>query len=453
MKNVFISYRRQDTQAIAGRLFDGLEARLGDGAVFLDIDSIPPGSDFREHVRATLDRCGVLLVLIGTKWLEASVDGRRRLDDPHDLVRIEVESALEGGIPVVPVLVDQTRMPAPEQLPGKLSVLAYRNAVRLDSGIDFRNHLSRLVAGIAPYLEPAPPADTAGAATSAPTTALGEATALSSRAPAPPEPEPAFSQESSEDAARATADDATPQVQIAQTGVSPPEARASGMAARINSFAWHTVASRAQWATVVFTAAGLLVVYSLLSFRLTSTVEEAEAGLLSLSLPAPPATAAAPARSLDLADALSAEANDGLLNVSDLPGRTLVRIASDDLFGAGATIEPRFVPVLTRLADALNRLPGTVLVTGHTDNTPLGSNSPFKTKLELSEERARAVAKELVRSGVAADRLRAEGRSDGDPVVPNDTPDGRARNSRVDVMLYAPFAAPRRPTGQKKGGS
>ena len=92
MKKVFISYRREDTQAVAGRLFDGLEARLGVGSVFFDIDNIALGTDFRTNIRAALDQCGVLLVLIGSKWLETSRNEKRRLDDPGDLVSSDIQN-------------------------------------------------------------------------------------------------------------------------------------------------------------------------------------------------------------------------------------------------------------------------------------------------------------------------------------------------------------------------
>lgn len=441
MKKVFISYRRDDTQAIAGRLYDGLEARLGDGAVFLDIDSIPLGTDFREHVQATLDRCGVLLVLIGSKWLEAMRDGRRRLDDPGDLVRVEIETALERRVAVVPVLIDQTRMPAAGQLPGSISALAYRNAVRLDSGIDFRNHLARLVAGIVPHLESAVRSDSADAAAPVHVTpAAGAASAASPAAPAP------------------VAAQETPHVDMKgalTTGSAvrsaPQEFADSGLAARIALRMRQAIASWNPWATGMLAALILLAAYAALSFRLGAAVDHVETNLQGLALAAPAASSAAAAKVPDLASALAAEVSAGLLTVIDEPGRTTVRIASDALFETGNnTVEERFMPILGRLAQALSALPGAVLVTGHTDSSELSVSSRFRSKFELSDERARAVAEVLLRGGVADDRLRSEGRSDGEPAAPNDTPAGRARNRRVEVTLFQPFT-PSRPAAPKGG--
>ena len=91
-RGIFISYRRVDTPHVAGRLFDRLEARFGTGNVFMDVDSIPLGVDFRAHLDEAVGRCDVLLAVIGDSWLE-SRDGERRLDDASDFVRIEIESA------------------------------------------------------------------------------------------------------------------------------------------------------------------------------------------------------------------------------------------------------------------------------------------------------------------------------------------------------------------------
>jgi type IV/VI secretion system ImpK/VasF family protein len=154
MGKVFVSYRREDTQAIAGRIFDGLEARFGTDKVFFDIDSVPPGSDFRAHVKEILSDCAVVLVVIGRHWLGGSGEGPGRLGDPDDLVRVEIETALEKNIVVIPVLIDQTAMPGEASLPRTLAALAHRNAVRIDSGIDFRVHLGRLVSGILRVIAP-----------------------------------------------------------------------------------------------------------------------------------------------------------------------------------------------------------------------------------------------------------------------------------------------------------
>ena len=98
MPKIFISYRREDSEHITGRLYDRLEPRFGRDNVFLDIDTIPFGVDFRDHLGEAVGRCDLLLVIIGEQWLDARYisgprSNQRRLDDPSDFVRIEIESA------------------------------------------------------------------------------------------------------------------------------------------------------------------------------------------------------------------------------------------------------------------------------------------------------------------------------------------------------------------------
>jgi hypothetical protein len=130
---VFISYRRADTTPhLAGRLYDRLESRLGDGNVFMDVDSIQPGLDFVEAIEKAVGSCDVLLALIGTRWVDAVDErGRRRLEDPDDFVTVEIAAAMRRGIRVIPVLVDGAAPPRREDLPPALEGLARRQAVRL----------------------------------------------------------------------------------------------------------------------------------------------------------------------------------------------------------------------------------------------------------------------------------------------------------------------------------
>ena len=100
-----------------------------------------------------------------------------------------------------------------------------------------------------------------------------------------------------------------------------------------------------------------------------------------------------------------------------------------------ATISPDFQPLLARIAEALNAVPGQIQITGHTDNQPIRS-AQFPSNWHLSQERARSVARLLAEKGVSANRLRAEGRADAEPVAPNDTPVNRARNRRVEITLF-----------------
>ncbi len=132
MASIFISYRRSDSAGLAGRLYDRLERNFARGELFIDIDSIEAGADFTQVLDETLAQCRIVLVMIGPGWL-ASPDGQggRRLDDPGDFVRREIEAALARDIAVVPVLVDGAVMPMAAQLPESLRKLAVRNAVEI----------------------------------------------------------------------------------------------------------------------------------------------------------------------------------------------------------------------------------------------------------------------------------------------------------------------------------
>jgi formylglycine-generating enzyme required for sulfatase activity len=165
MPKIFLSYRRDDSAAMAGRIFDRLRAHFGDGAVYMDIDSIPFGVNFRKHIDAAVGQCDVVLAVIGTKWA-GETDAHRRLDDPKDFVRIELESALKREIPLIPILIDHAKMPSESDLPASLILLADYNAIDLDHGRDFHHHVDLLIRGIAfhigspPSTKPELPPDT-----------------------------------------------------------------------------------------------------------------------------------------------------------------------------------------------------------------------------------------------------------------------------------------------------
>ena len=140
--NVFISYRRKDAQYIAGSIYYWLEHEFGPDHLFKDVDTIPPGRDFRRILQDAVTRCDVLLVVIGPRWLgETDVAGRRRVDDPEDWVRIEIETALERSIPVIPLLVDEASFPRGEDLPPSLQGLVYRNGIPVRPDPDFRHDM------------------------------------------------------------------------------------------------------------------------------------------------------------------------------------------------------------------------------------------------------------------------------------------------------------------------
>ena len=129
---IFISYRREDSEGEAGRLFDDLTRAFGDKSVFMDVTGINPGVDFRKAIDDNVAACGVLLAVIGPSWLSMpGASGSPRIEEPNDWVGLEIGSALMRDIPVIPVLVHGATMPHPEQLPEKLKNLAYRNSVEL----------------------------------------------------------------------------------------------------------------------------------------------------------------------------------------------------------------------------------------------------------------------------------------------------------------------------------
>jgi TIR domain len=148
VRSVFVSYRRQDSQHITGRIYDRLAARFGREAIFKDVDSIPLGFDFRDHLREQVGQCAVLIAVIGKNWNPPAASGGRRLGDPRDHLRIEIESALDRRIPVIPVLVDGIDMPTEEELPHSLARLAYHNGIAVRPDPDFHHDADRLVRGI-----------------------------------------------------------------------------------------------------------------------------------------------------------------------------------------------------------------------------------------------------------------------------------------------------------------
>jgi hypothetical protein len=136
---IFISYRREDTAYPAGWLFDRLTEHFDSGEVFKDVDSIELGDDFVEEISAAVGSCDVLLALIGDRWLTITDQrGVRRLDDPGDFVRVEIEAALSRNVRVIPILVDGATMPGAEEVPPSLAGLSRRQALELSpSRFDF----------------------------------------------------------------------------------------------------------------------------------------------------------------------------------------------------------------------------------------------------------------------------------------------------------------------------
>lgn len=130
---IFLSYRRDDTKHMAGRLADRLDLRFGSGTVFMDVDAIAPGADFTSTIATEVSSCDLLIALIGKDYLALDErTGQPRLHEDNDFVAIEIKAALDRGIYVIPVLVDEAKMPTVAELPASLQPLARRHATRLD---------------------------------------------------------------------------------------------------------------------------------------------------------------------------------------------------------------------------------------------------------------------------------------------------------------------------------
>ena len=141
---IFICYRREDSADISGRIYDRLAQQFGDKAIFKDVDSIPLGVDFKQYLEKQVERCNVLLAVIGKTWLKKRT-GKRRLDDPRDFVRIEIASALRRDIRVIPLMVSNASMPSEADLPEDLRALVFRNYIQIRSDPDFHHDMNRLI--------------------------------------------------------------------------------------------------------------------------------------------------------------------------------------------------------------------------------------------------------------------------------------------------------------------
>lgn len=158
MAKIFISYRRDDSAYATGVIRDQLAAQLPACEIFLDVDSIPYGVDFRRHLESSVAACDFLVAVIGKSWLHV-VDshGQRRLDIPDDAVRVEVETALRREIPLIPVFLDGMAVPVPDELPDSLRGLVGRNAIFVRPPPDFNSDVARLVQYFRENLAPLEP--------------------------------------------------------------------------------------------------------------------------------------------------------------------------------------------------------------------------------------------------------------------------------------------------------
>jgi type VI secretion system protein ImpK len=182
--------------------------------------------------------------------------------------------------------------------------------------------------------------------------------------------------------------------------------------------------------------------YLVLRSSLASRSDPVFGAIQGLRLTPPVTPTLQPAPKPRLAQYLQPDIKANLVRVSDEVDRSVVTIRGDGLFATGsATLVPEREALMVRIAEALALVPGNVLVTGHTDNQPIARSARFPSNWHLSEERAKNVRDLLVANKVAPERIRAEGRADAEPVVPNDTATNRALNRRVEVTLFVARSA------------
>jgi formylglycine-generating enzyme required for sulfatase activity len=154
MAAIFISYRRAQTSLQARSVYERLLRHFGDGRVFMDVDDIPPGTNFRRHIEAQLVDCRAMVALIGREWLSAQDEqGRRKLDNPRDFVRVEIGTALKREILVIPVLFDDAAMPQDSDIPEDLHGLLDIQALKLDFA-HFNPAMERLCGALRTAIEP-----------------------------------------------------------------------------------------------------------------------------------------------------------------------------------------------------------------------------------------------------------------------------------------------------------
>jgi hypothetical protein len=180
MPKIAISYRRSDSRAIVGRIFDRLAERYGSEEIFLDIDAIPYGRNFRDHIDSILKRSAVLIVVVGQHWTGARADGASRIFDQEDPVRIELQTALMRSMRIIPVLIDDAVMPPPGDLPEGLREFTLITVLHTYSRLHFKIHVVLVVRALDLIIaEPCPPRKGT------------DATALQAKsAPEPSKPEP-----------------------------------------------------------------------------------------------------------------------------------------------------------------------------------------------------------------------------------------------------------------------
>jgi hypothetical protein len=185
MPNIVISYRRDDSPGTVGWIHEKLSNHYGANSVFRDIDSVAYAIDFRKSIGRALRRCDVMLALVGPRWTGGTAGNPSRIQETNDWVRVEIETALQLDVPIIPVLIDGAKMPPAEELPDTIRELAFRNGLSVDSGTEFYRHIERLISAINQQAS----ADTHKAETHSPANAAAQID-ISPAHPVDPSPKP-----------------------------------------------------------------------------------------------------------------------------------------------------------------------------------------------------------------------------------------------------------------------
>ena len=143
---LFLSYRRADSQHITDRIYDRLTSAFGEENVFKDVDSIPLGVPFHSAIKRAVEGCNILIAVIGRQWLSTKDEaGNLRLLDEEDFVRMEIETALQHNIFVVPVFVDGAKISMQNELPSGLQSLPLQNGISVNADPQFHDDVNRLI--------------------------------------------------------------------------------------------------------------------------------------------------------------------------------------------------------------------------------------------------------------------------------------------------------------------
>lgn len=143
---IFISYRRNDRRDLTDRIYDTLCGEFGNHAVFTDIYSIPVGEDFKLFIQDVISHSKVVLVIIGEKWMSKNPDSNKfRIENTEDYIRFEIETAMKNNIQILPILINDTKIPDSDVLPDSLTEFTNLNVIRLRSGVDFKNDMNRII--------------------------------------------------------------------------------------------------------------------------------------------------------------------------------------------------------------------------------------------------------------------------------------------------------------------